>query len=74
MDASSSSTQSVPRRRGRRHRSSHITIPQFNSNTSHANRRIHKARINVVTDPHSLGNECTNFCHIFPVFIPFLSF
>jgi hypothetical protein len=57
MYAGSSSTQTVPRCRGRRRRSLDVTIPHINSNTYQENRRIHRARINVAPNPNSLAIE-----------------
>jgi hypothetical protein len=57
MDASSSSTQPVRSRRGRRRRSSDVTIPHINNSTYQENRRTHRARINVATNPNSIGSD-----------------
>jgi hypothetical protein len=55
MDTGSSSTQPVPSRRGRRRRSSDVTIPHINSSTYQENRRSHRARINATTNPNSVS-------------------
>jgi hypothetical protein len=57
MDASSSSTQPVHSHRGRRRRSSDVTIPHINNSTYQENRRTHRARINVATNPNSIGSD-----------------
>jgi hypothetical protein len=72
MDTDSASTQPVANRRGRRRRSSDITIPQFNINTTHENRCIHRERNNAASNTHRLGNKFPNICHISTFYIPLL--
>jgi hypothetical protein len=55
MDPVSSLSQAAPSRRGRRRRSSNISIPQIGSNTYQENRCICRARMNVASNPKALG-------------------
>jgi hypothetical protein len=57
MYAGSSSTQPVRSRRGGQRHSSNVTIPHINSSTYQENWGIHIARINVATNPNSLGSD-----------------
>jgi hypothetical protein len=65
MDTAGTSTQPVASGRGRRHHSTHITIPEISSVTSHANRCTHIARLNGATIQDSLGNISIYSCPIF---------
>jgi hypothetical protein len=65
MDTTGTSTQAVASGRGRRNCSTHITIPEISSVTSHANRRTRRARLNGATIQDSLGNISIYCCPIF---------
>jgi hypothetical protein len=56
MDATGTSTQPVASGRGHRRRSTHITISEISSVTSHANRGTSRARLIGATIQDSLGN------------------
>jgi hypothetical protein len=54
MDPGSSLPQPTPSRRGRRRRSSNISIPQIDRNTYQENRRIRRARMNAASNQNTL--------------------
>jgi hypothetical protein len=71
MDNDGCSTQPMPNCVGRRHHSTHISVPQVSTEASNRNRRTHRARLNSIAEEATLGDECNYFSH-FPICIPFL--